>query len=216
MKQFFIFIFLVFLTGKTIGCDIYPGKMQIDSTNIGHKIYMSEQPVWSCYPIPDSIRIRIKLLCLDDYNYQSVIIGTKDTLLVELDGYVSIGYSVLWYNNGKHTRTDVPPICINSEYDPNFECFSIIDTLKLKLEPVDTNNTVIIQPVTSVIEVNEGVIMCNTPAKLMVLTYPSLEWYYIKEYDSPFEYQIDYGSYYIYLLLNNGEYVFLGVIDNGK
>lgn len=109
MKKIYTTFILGFFAFRAMACDVLPGQLEIkDYPNNVVKIWLSERPANECFPT-DSASLRIKFVCRNGQHTKEEIALT-DTLIYEISGETSIGFSVIWWRNGKQVgRTDAEP-----------------------------------------------------------------------------------------------------------
>lgn len=115
-----------------MACDVLTGSLTIEQfPNNVVKIYVAGTVANECFPT-DSASLRVKFTC-GNGQFTKEEIGLTDTLIYEISGETSIGFSVIWWNRGGQVgRTDVEP---KTHGTGNGLCFKKIQVVEASGEP---------------------------------------------------------------------------------
>lgn len=157
MRKFSTTLALGLFAFQAMACDVTTGSLQIDAyPNNVVKIYVAGTVANECFPT-DSASLRIKFTCRNGQHTKEEIALT-DTLIYEISGETSIGFSVIWWRGGKQVgRTDVEPKTVGTG---NGLCFKRIVVVEPSGEPeISTENP---PPPTHEIKIEDLVLIVNT------------------------------------------------------
>jgi hypothetical protein len=186
-------VILLTLSFQAMACEINPGKIGVEKNGTTYKLFLRGEPKNTCYP-NTSTSLRISVLCPDGSFFESHTIGTKDTLVMNIEGQAIIGMSVNWLPGT--TRTDIPSIVIGQG-----PCS--IDFVEIATEDEPDISTENPPPFVPEMWTNFGEIEANTGGTLVIVELNT--WAVtVKEFSGPFSYQLQTGIWLVYLLLGDG------------
>jgi hypothetical protein len=200
MRTLQIVIFLT-LTAQVMACEINPGKIGVEKNGTTYKLFLRGEPKNTCYYNTET-SLRISVLCPDGSFFESHTIGTKDTLVLEIEGQAIIGMSVNWLPGT--TQTDIPSIVIGSG-----PCS--IDFVEIATEDdpdISTENP----PFVPEMWVNISEIESNVGGTLVVVELNNWE-VTVKEFSGPFTFQLQTGIWLVYLLLGDGSTIGQQIVE---
>lgn len=118
---FFLIAGLLFFA-KSVMAQVSAGTLKIQNYGTHYRILIDQLPVNNTYPKPDSVSLRVTVICPTTMAYQVNNIPIGGVLDYKLGGTNYIAASVIWWRNGvKKSQTSMPTTC--GFYTNPIDCF---------------------------------------------------------------------------------------------
>mgnify|MGYP003538365743 FL=1 len=203
MKQIILLLtFLIFhFTGKT-QCLVYEGNLTTVVNNNKHSFYLDKLPNF-CHYIPDTSYLLYSITCKESMITEKITTSLTDTLNLDITGETIVSTSVKALINNRIFTLSFGSKCYKQDING---CYSIVPEISTENPPPGDNEIRIV--------IENGYVNSSVSGNLIVLNYPNFTPQYIFNYDIPFSYLIPNGTYYIYVILSDGNIYDLGVVIN--
>lgn len=197
MRVTFIFSFLFFTT-LVFGQRIKNGKLELSHQGGGlYKIYLSQKPKNTTYPLIDSASYQITFICPSG-SYEVRGFSISDTLWYYLESSTVVSSSAVWHRGGSVSYGQNPPRVIGESSWVG--CF---EETNAPIAPYESPQ----------VEIIGGTIYSSQGGTLVVLQYPSLGVLELSTFTDPFSYSLPLGESYVYIIYPQ-EIIYLGVVVN--
>jgi len=100
MRKYFVILFVLFNLSLSAQCIIKAGTLSITDMGAYYSIKTGEMPVNTCVPVPDSMSLKVTVICLQNFTNEVSNIPVGGELKYKFKGPVIITCSVLWWKNG--------------------------------------------------------------------------------------------------------------------
>lgn len=117
MRNVLTLVFVCMTLLLSAQCQIKPATVGISNFGNFYRIQKTTNPVYTCYPAPDSTSLRITIICQATGNYQVTNMSMNQVLDYNFNGSVFIGVTTIWWKKisgiwYKIGQSSQPTICL--------------------------------------------------------------------------------------------------------
>jgi len=120
-----VILFTLLLATITMEAQISAGTLKIQNLGDRYRLSVDQQPFNYSYPKPDSVSIRISVICPKTGAFESNFLPLNGSVEYKMGGTNYIACTVFWWRDGvKRSQTSMKTYC--GFFTNPLECFSKI------------------------------------------------------------------------------------------
>jgi hypothetical protein len=111
MKQIIILLTFLFAFATADAQSVFAGTLKVSNFGDFYRIEVAQMPYKTSYPIPDSITVRVTVLCLESMTCEVTHIPVNGHLDYKMSGTHYIYGAATFWKKGKRSHAFMPTLC---------------------------------------------------------------------------------------------------------